>query len=117
MDGIQKCEIVFFEHQLHRSRKIHLAPADLTARLSRLSEYLNQLSRVHRTENRLAFVPSHRDALVMMREVIQIEPALIVLCSHKLSYLLCESGLPISRQPHHLVLVPVLREAKELSES
>src|SRR6266487_3739502 len=51
-----------------------------------------------------------------MREVIQIQPALIFLSAEHASDLFGKPGLPIGGEAHHLVLVSVLGEAQELRE-
>ena len=81
-----------------------------------MPEYFYDLAGVHISQHRLPVVPSHIYAFAVVNEIIQIQAALVLFSMDDVSDLFCEPGLPVGRQPHHLVLVSVLREAEELRE-
>ena len=73
VDMIQEREIVLFEDGLHGCRQIGVPCGDFLARRPRLAEDLDHFAREQVAGDRLATIPSHLDALAMVREVIQVK--------------------------------------------
>src|SRR5262249_36511689 len=61
-------------------------------------------------------VPGHLHTLTVMGEVIQIEPALIILGTDDVPQLFSKARLAIGGEAHHLVFVAIFGKTEELRE-
>src|SRR5690348_11988904 len=113
LNKIQKREIVFFKHRLYRRCKITVLLQNFGAWNPGRTEDLLHFRREKLLESWLAGVPAHVDAIGVMSEIIKIETTLITVSFHDVADLRDKTGLAISRETHHLVLVSIFGEAKK----
>ena len=116
LNEVQQSEVILFQNQLDRCRKIHVALLDFGARCAGFAELLGHLRGEDGAKRRLAAVPGHFDAFECVREIVQIEPALAPLGANHLPYSIRETRLAIGGETHHFVFVAVLGKAEELRE-
>jgi len=81
-----------------------------------IAEGIGEFVGVNGAEGRLAPVPAHDHALIVMGEVTEVEADLIVIGTDDVADLLEEARLAVSGESHHFVLVAILGESEELGE-
>src|ERR1700730_16141123 len=96
LDKIQQRKVILLEHQLYGSRQVFVPLFDLRPRHPRFTKFLSHLVRKDRSQSRFPAVPGHLHTLTVMGEVVQIEPALIVLGPNHAPHFFSEPWLTIS---------------------
>ena len=92
---VEQREVALFEDELHRGGKVGVMVTELGARGTRRPEDVDHLLRIDRSDDRLAAVPGHLDALAVVHEVIEVQAHLIAFDAHDVADLLGEARLAI----------------------
>ena len=114
---VDDVQVRVLEHGLQRAGDVLVVLRQLARRLARRPEDLLEARREDAADRRRPLRPRHVDAAVVVREVVEVQLEELAVQLHEVAHLRAvHVRLAVRREPHHLPLVAVLREAEPLRD-
>ena len=117
MQAIEQMEKCFFVHRLHRAGDVFVMLRQRFIRVARRPEQPGQLRRIQLAHPGFAVFPLVFHFLAMMAKMVKVQAERATFFeAHDLPHFGHEARLTVGCQPHHLVLVAVIRKTEILGQ-